>query len=181
LAAFWKLSEGGSRLRSMGMGRRVRAARSGLPARRVACGCSSFGRIAYPAVVSDVRACVVRGSGAAHLGASRRRTGVRLYGECGAEAAGHSVIVEVLDSHGLSWVPRTEQAPPLTGRGDVQRDGVCPARDCGVSLERKVTRSTYACKVGRPGGPMTPSWSMVGRFSRVAQCSASRPSSTRNQ
>ena len=34
---------------------------------------------------------------------------------------------------------------------------------------------------GGPGGAMTPSWIIAGRSSRVAQCSTSRPFSTRNQ
>ncbi len=86
----------------MGKGRRVRAARSGLPARRVACGCPAFGRITYRL------SCLMRGreaSGELVLPTSGRPGDAREVfgscGECGAEAAGHGVIVELLDSHGL--------------------------------------------------------------------------------
>jgi hypothetical protein len=102
MAAFRKLSEGGSRLRSMGKGRRVRAARSGLPARHVTCGCPSLGRIAYRL---SCPTCGGESSREVVLPTSGRPGDFREVfsscDECGGDAEGQGVIVELLGSHGL--------------------------------------------------------------------------------
>jgi hypothetical protein len=86
----------------MGKGRRVHAARSGIPARHAACGCSASGRITYRL---SCPTCGRETAGEVVLPTSGRPGDAReVFGsceECGSEAAGHGVIVELIGSHGL--------------------------------------------------------------------------------